>query len=189
MMIRQAASSVLGLLGVAPAVLAASSIVAHAEPGATTGGQAQAEVVQPLRAIPLADLSFGSIALTASQAGSVSVPADGGAVSYTSSVRSACGGDSACAPHPASFEVTGEADRSYRVTLPGNVIATGQLTGTTLAVSDLVMRSLNQPAMDQGGRLGADGSDRFNVGGTLDIPAGTQPDLFRAQLPVLVSYD
>ncbi|MBI1402874.1 MAG: DUF4402 domain-containing protein [Porphyrobacter sp.] len=178
-----------------PALLAAAwgltAPPALAEPGSTTAatGRAEAEVVVPITAVSLADLSFGAIVLSASGEGSVTVAADGSAPTYANAARAGCSGRTDCAPHPARFGVTGEPDRSYRVTLPGAIVAYGVRTGVGLPVSGLVMRSLNDPGGAGEGRLDNRGRDTFQVGGTLRVPAGTRPDLFRADLSVIVAYN
>ncbi len=163
------------------------SVNAHS--GRSGQGVAQAEVVKPLRAIPLADLSFGSIAASNNVAGRVSVAPDGSAVAYFNSRRARCSGQIDCAPHRASFEVSGEANRTYRVSLPRSLMARGAKTGARLIVDALQVRSLNHPGASNSGRLDTAGRDIFFIGGTLTIPAETVTDTFRAQLPITVSYN
>lgn len=92
-------------------------------------------------------------------------------------------------PHRASFDVSGEPRRSYRVVLPEQVIAYGVKTGAGLVVGSLDMRSINAAASQGEGRLDNHGRDSFFVGGVLQVPAGTNPDVFRAELPVIVTYN
>lgn len=170
-------------------VWGAAPVPVKAQPSPSGQGVAQAEVVKPLRAIPLADLSFGSIAASSDVAGSVSVAPDGGAVSYFNTRKAACSGQTDCTPHRASFEVSGEASRTYRVSLPRSIMASGAKTGARLVVDDLEVRSFNHPAASNGGRLDTAGRDVFFVGGKVTIPARTVTDTFRAQLPITVSYN
>jgi len=51
------------------------------------------------------------------------------------------------------------------------------------------VRSLNEPSQAAQGRLDKAGRDEFHVGGTLRLPSGTRPDLFRADLSVIVTYN
>jgi hypothetical protein len=152
-------------------------------------GIAQAEVVKPVRVISLADLSFGSIAVSSNAAGTVRVAADGSPAAYERAARPECTGQAQCAPHRASFDVTGEAGRAYSVALPASVTAIGQRTGAPLLVGALEMYSLNAPSLQSRGLLNESGRDTFFVGGVLQLPAGTRPDLFRAELSVTVSYN
>ncbi|WP_158611024.1 DUF4402 domain-containing protein [Aurantiacibacter spongiae] len=149
---------------------------------------ATAEVVEPIRATKLSDLAFGGVVVERDSGGAVRVPADSSGVVHSGSARPQCraGG---CETHPARFRVSGEADRVYRIHAPAAVTATGALTGASLAVTDLTIRSDNAPDLAAGGRLDAEGRDRFALGGTLAVPAGTRPDYFRADIAVTVSYD
>ena len=160
-----------------------------AEPRDTAVGSAQAEVVEPIRAVPLADLSFGSVAVRQGGEGSVRIAPDGSQAQYTNSARLNCDGSAACAPHRAMFEVRGGAGRAYRVTMPTYVTAYGAQTNFGLNVTDLVMQSRNSPGTGEGGLLNERGRDTFYVGGTLQVPVGTRPDHFRADLPILVFYN
>lgn len=173
------------------AMVIAAAVPAKAQPGSTdqAAGRAQATVVQALRAVPLADLSFGAIVVGGAGDGVVTIAPVQSQASYGGSVRPSCGGNSNCVPHAASFAVYGEEGRIYRVSLPAQVLASGDRTDRVLLVQNLAMRSRNQPATSNGGRLDQHGEDRFEIGGTLHVPSGTKPDIFRADLPVTVSYD
>ena len=162
---------------------------AFAQNGETTLGRAEAEVVIPIRAVPLSDLSFGSIVVGSAGQGTVEVGPDGSPPRYINTARSLCSGESDCMPHRASFGVSGEPSRSYRVSLPGQIIAYGVRTGASLTVVSLEVRSANAPSAMGEGRLDNAGRDSFFVGGTLQVPAGTRPDVFRAELPVIVTYN
>lgn len=170
----------------------ASSIVAQgafAENGATASGRAAAEVVVPIRAVPLSDLSFGSIVVGGAGQGAVEVAPDGSPPRYTNTARSLCSGETDCSPRRAVFAVSGEPHRSYRVSLARQIMAYGVRTGIGLPVVSLDVRSANVPSTMGEGRLDNAGRDSFFVGGTLQVPAGTRPDVFRAELPVIVTYD
>lgn len=166
-----------------------SAPAAFAQNGATTLGRAEAEVVIPIRAVPLSDLSFGSIVVGSAGQGTVEVGPDGSPPRYINTARSLCSGESDCMPHRASFGVSGEPSRSYRVSLPGQIIAYGVRTGASLTVVSLEVRSANAPSAMGEGRLDNAGRDSFFAGGTLQVPAGTRPDVFRAELPVIVTYN
>ncbi len=153
----------------------------------TATGSASASVIQPLAATALEDLSFGAITVGAS-GGTLRVPATGGSAVPGGSVRPLCGNAGQCQPHPARFAVNGEPGRTYSVTLPASLVALGQRHGTGLAVDDLGLVSRNRGASD-GGQLDAAGEDGFAVGGTLQVPAGTPADHYRAQFSVTVTYD
>lgn len=156
---------------------------------AGTTGHAQAEVVEPIQAIPMAELSFGSVAVGSTGDGAVRVAPDGSRAQYSNAVRSTCNGPASCAPHRAMFAVRGEAGRLYRVMMPKAVIVRGAQTGASLTVDELIMQSRNSPAMRDGGLLNGQGRDQFYVGGTLRVPGNTRPDHFQTSLPILVAYN
>ena len=174
------------LLGLA--VLAApEGLLARDQNSASASGQAAASVVRSLSLLPLADLHFGAVAVSGQGDGQVTVGAAD--VSFAGSARPACGQRADCAAHPALFSVSGEASRTYRITISAQVEARGQNTGAALEVGNLTVDSANLANADGLGKLGLDGLDRFTVGGTLFVPGGTRPDTFRADLPVTIAYE
>ncbi|MWV26590.1 DUF4402 domain-containing protein [Aurantiacibacter rhizosphaerae] len=152
-------------------------------------GRASATIIKPLSARPLQDLSFGTLTVGKSAGGEVRVSSSASQADYSGTVTPACGSLGGCQPHPALFAVTGEADRSYRVQLPGTIQARGSDSGQELAVSELEMRSQNQASQGWRGTLDAQGRDEFAIGGVLHVPAATRPDTFRAELAISVFYD
>ena len=170
-------------LGTLAAALAVWPVLA--QPGSTgteATGQARATVVQPISATALADLSFGAITVGTGE-GTVLVPADGSSAAYGGSVRQTCAGAAACQPHPARFAVRGEPQRAWRIAVPDTVLAQGSHTGTMLPVTGLT------PDSGTARRLDAMGTGEFTIGGTLGVPRGTPPDTYRAEFPVIVSYE
>ena len=174
--------------GLIACVLAVIPISVQAEPG-DGKGQATATVIEPLSARPLQDLSFGTLTVGQGAGGEVRVASTASQVEYSGTASPACGASGACAPHPARFAVSGEAERAYRVQLPASVQARGSETGQELEVSALEMQSRNQPAEGWRGTLDSAGEDEFAIGGVLNVPAATRPDTFRAELAVSVFYD
>jgi hypothetical protein len=157
---------------------------------ATATGAAQAEIVAPLVVKREADLDFGAIFATTAP-GTVMLGADG-TWSYTGGAYPACA-PGACGPlHPAAFDVAGEGGRAYLVTLPSAVTATGTTPQGTAAppldVAGLTVRTASRPSAGPAGQLDATGHDRFQVGGTLHVPAGIPAASYRATIAVMVTY-
>lgn len=152
-------------------------------------GRASASIVEPLRAVMREDLSFGALSVSPLADGSLRVPAGAGAATYAGTAAPICAQQSECRPHPAEVDVRGEANRTYRVQLPGSALALGRLTGQSLVVSELRMHSVNRPGAVAAGLLDAEGADVLRVGGLLVVPAGTSADTFRADLTISVSYE
>lgn len=175
----------------AATMLALSPASLSAQDGTTASeaGQARARVVTNLQVAALAELQFGAIIVGVSETGAVTIGHGAGQATYLGSARSGCAEGGACAPHPARFRVSGEASRNYRITIGAGVLARGQAWGETLEVRELTVMSANLASTQGDGRLDAAGIDYFTIGGTLEVPAGTAPDIFRADLPVTVAYE
>ena len=171
------------------AIFGLPATAAEAQPGGQAAGRAEAEVVVPINVVQLSDLSFGSIAANGFGEASVKVAANGSPPRYVHTARPGCSGQSECLPHRASFGVSGEANRDYRVAVPSAVMAVGVRTGVGLPVVDIEVRGQNGSSATGGGRLDNAGRDTLFVGGTLRVPGGTRPDIFRAEFSVIVTYD
>ena len=176
------------------ALLSASPALAGSGQSATAQGRAEAIVIQPIVTSALSDLDFGILTSSRTASGSITVdPANG--AHYTGGASPAClGGGGACPGiHASEFAVRGEATRSYLVDAPSSIVATGTLVGSggsapDLAIETLTVRTRSKPASGESGTLDANGEDRFTIGGTLMVPAGTNPAHYRATLTVIVSY-
>jgi spore coat protein U-like protein len=174
------------------AALAAPAMAATGQ-SATAQGQAQAVVVEPVVAIALNDLDFGSLTASLTASGSVTVDPDGGA-SYAGGAAPACAGGSCAGIAPARFAVRGEASRSYRVNAPTAITATGTLLGSgasapALAIDALAVHLESHAGGDTTtGQLDQNGRDGISIGGRLNVPAGTAPAHYRATLTIMVTY-
>lgn len=157
--------------------------------GATATGSATAEVIAPLVVTHEADLDFGTVFASPSP-GSVTVSAAGGA-SYSGGTRPACIPGACASPHPARFGVSGEAGRSYLVMAPSALVADGDAGGAAvpgLPVDGLSVRTASRPDAGPEGALDPSGEDRFELGGTLHLPADAPSAHYRATIPVMVVY-
>ena len=176
--------------------LAAILATAVAQPALATPGSEQsamgvavAEIVAPLAVSPIDDLDFGGIALQSNSAGSVTLDPASGSASYDGVSQISCGSGT-CAPHLALFAIKGIAGRNYRVVLPDSAQANPvEGNGASLTVNAINSSSVNLPGTSNRGLLDDNGDDRLKVGGRLDVPAGTVPGHYVAQLTLVVSYD
>lgn len=175
------------------ALLAASPAAAANGSSATAQGLAEATVVQPIVVTVLSNLDFGMLASSRTVGGSVTVdPAS--TVQYAGGAAAACFGGGACpSVHASRFAVRGEAARSYVVSAPATVIASGTLQGSAvaapaLAIEILTIRTESHPESGPTGTLDVNGQDHFSIGGTLIVPAGTNAAHYEATLPVIVTY-
>lgn len=181
--------------------LAAASVLLSAAPALAQGGSASATgaasatIVAPIAVRQIADLDFGVVAAGASQAGSVTILPGISAARYDGSARQSCGAGGKCpAPHFASFEVSGEAGRAYTIATPASVAIGGDALGDgvgaapVLRVEAIGLRSASRPGAGPAGTLDPAGRDRFDLGGTLRLPATVAPARYRVSIPVIVTY-
>lgn len=181
------------ILAAGAAMLASPALAATGQ-SAAAQGQAQAVIVQPIVAVSLNDLDFGSLTASRTESGSVTVGSDGSAM-YAGGAAPACAGGGTCAGiKPARFLVSGEAERSYTVSAPSTITATGTLIGGGGSAPDLLIDALSVHLASHAstntstGQLDANGEDRIAVGGRLTVPAGTAPAHYRATLTIMVTY-
>jgi hypothetical protein len=180
------------------ALFAASPALA-AGTAASASGVAAATVVSPVAVRQIADLDFGLVASNAGSAGEVLIAPGGGQAAYSGSARRGCSGGASCpAPHAASFEVSGEANRTYSIAAPESVSVPGEAASATggpgtalpqvLQIEAFRFRSVSRPEAGAAGRLDSAGCDRFELGGTLRVPAALPPARYRVTVPVIVAY-
>jgi hypothetical protein len=184
MMIRNIMAGVLALI-------ACAAGPAHAASHATAPGVAAATVVSPLRVIAVAPMDFGQITHVDGVTGTVTVSPGASGAQFAGGASAACAGSACTDAHAARFAVSGEPQRNYTIQLPATIVATGTaLSGAgvgvpALTVNGLTVRSANSASAP---RLDAAGTDKFEVGGTIALPADLPPAHYRASFTVIVSY-
>jgi len=163
------AALVLGTLG--------SALAANAQ--ATATATSSATIVSPIAIAKVADMNFGNIGIDENNAGVVTLSAGGD--------RSKSGGVSLPATSgtvaAASFEVTGQPNYTYAITLPNSlVIASGDNTMIVNAFT-------SSPAAT--GTLSAAGAQTVNVGASLNVGAGQAEGTYTSTTPfeVTVNYN
>lgn len=123
------------------------------------------------------ELSFGSF-----------VAGSGGAVTVsTSGARSASGGVlliPSSAGAAAQFTVTGDANATYTIQLPGNDFVT--LSGPG---GDMLINEFTGNPSGAAGQLSAGGSQTLLVGGTLNVASGQIPGQYSGSFSVTVDYN
>ena len=123
------------------------------------------------------ELSFGSF-----------VAGSGGAVTIsTSGARSASGGVlliPSGAGAAAAFTVTGDANATYTIQLPGNDFV--KLSGSG---GDMFINEFTSSPFGAAGQLSAGGSQSLAVGGTLNVASGQPPGAYTGSFNVTVDYN
>ena len=173
-----------------------SPVSALAQGGsASAAGAVSATIVAPIAVRQIADLDFGVVAAGSGQAGSVTILPGIAAARYGGRARQACSADGECpAPHFASFEVSGEAGRAYTIATPASVAISGEPVGDVVSAAPVLrveaigLRSASRPDAGPAGTLDPAGRDRFDLGGTLRLPAAMAPARYRISIPVIVTY-
>jgi Domain of unknown function (DUF4402) len=180
----------------AAAMLAVSALPAFAQGEiASAAGSASATVVNPIAVRPLHGLDFGTIAASSVSAGSVVITPGSTDTQYGGGVRRVCGAGCQL-PHAARFEVSGEAGRSYTVTAPASLAASSDSPGSprnvaasALRIESIRLRTASRPSAGPAGQINIFGRDQFDLGATLQVPAGAAPAHYQANLPVIMAYD
>lgn len=165
--------------------------------GATATGMATATVVHPIAVTQMADLDFGIVISDSGRAGSVTIAPGGPAIRYAGGARLGCGGRLACPKaHAGLFGVTGQANSTYSIAVPSNISVRGisasealSAEAPLLVVTGITARTESRPAAGSVGQLGANGRDRFSLGGTLNVTTKLPPARYRVSIPVVVTYN
>lgn len=165
------------------ASLAAAAVEARA-------GAAVNLVNTPLKVQPLAELSFGFVA---SQ--TTGLTAEGGAsgvVVLTSApptqrasanvILGPNGGET-----PLIRKVTGDAGRSYRVTVPS--VAYTSVGGLSVRRFTLWSQTAGDITKTGIGVLDNTGADLLRIGATLTVPSGTPNAIYSSSVPITVAYE
>jgi hypothetical protein len=157
---------------------------------ATATGIATATVIRPLSVIAMADMDFGTITHLPGTSGSVTVAPGAGGATFSGGAGTGCAGSDCAAPHAARFSVSGEPQRNYIIQLPASITANGTASERGTSVPPLTVEGLTVRTASGGSapRLDASGTDRFEVGGTITLPADLPPARYRASFAVVVSY-
>jgi len=154
------------------AIIGLGAVAANAAPVTAEAG-AGAKIIAPLEIASTTDLYFGTIAPSLTEAGDVVVTPDG---------AKTCAAALTCltSDHTAAaFEVRGESDIVYTISLPGKIDITSN-KGDTMFVRDF-------SGSKSEGRLNK-GKDDFTVGGTLDVGVRQAAGLYTGRFVVAVEY-
>ncbi|WP_374139948.1 DUF4402 domain-containing protein [Sphingomonas sp. 32-62-10] len=158
----------------AVAALATVSLAGTAQAAPTTAeADAGAKIIAPLQIDNSAPLYFGTIAPSLTQSDTVFVSPSG---------DKKCGAALTCLTFDhtaAAFEVKGEADAVYTISLPGGIEITNEKGDG--------MKVFNFTGSQDAGRL-AKGEDRFTVGGMLDVGVRQAAGKYTGRFVVAVEY-
>ncbi|MEZ5680734.1 MAG: DUF4402 domain-containing protein [Erythrobacter sp.] len=177
-------------LALVAAASAACPGQALAGDSATAAGRVGASVIEPLTLTAIEPLRFGVMAVSETESGAITVDPDTGSSIISGGLGSLCPSGASCFARPALFGVAGEAGRHYRIEAPASAIAQHEGgSAPALAVSAIRVSASGGSGGAVRRMLDDGGNDSFRLGGTLVIPAGSAPGMYRAELSVVVSYD
>ncbi|WP_353228569.1 DUF4402 domain-containing protein [Novosphingobium sp.] len=162
---------------------AAPALASGTQSGAN--GVASATVIRPLGVIALTDMDFGTITHAPGAGGTVTVSPGVAGATFGGNAGAVCAGADCALPHAAGFAVSGEPLRNYSVQLPATITAHAAGGAPALNVGTLTMRFVSGGT---GPRLDQTGTDHFDVGGTITLPADLPAARYRASFVVVVSY-
>ena len=151
----------------------AAALFSQSAYAADVSGDASARIIQPLSITKDADMNFGEI-LPSDAAGSVtlstagSVTASGGATIFDGSNAQA-----------ASFDVRGEGNEAYSLTLPTTITLTDDLDNT------MTVSNFQSSATEV---LNLNGREQFDVGASLSVGANQSAGLYAGSFTVSVDY-
>lgn len=154
------------------AFAAAAAVVAGGAYAADVDSSAGAKIIAPLQVSNATALYFGTVAPSLTAADTVVVSPAG---------AKTCGAELTCLTDDhtaAAFNVTGEADKSYTITLPNSISISN---GTETMDVD------NFTGSKASGTL-TSGADSFTVGGTLDVAANQAAGEYTGTFTVTVEY-
>ena len=165
------------LLLIAGVAVTSASIYSSASIAATLDGTATANVITPLGITQTAVMSYGDVA--GGTGGTTVILASDGTRSGTGVVPGAT------AVAAGAFDITGENDASYILTLPATATLT-RATGTETMSADTFTTSLGVAPFT--GTLSATGTDNFTVGATLNIGATQVAGTYNGTYAVTLNY-
>ncbi|QIK78121.1 DUF4402 domain-containing protein [Sphingomonas piscis] len=158
----------------AVAALLVAACCAVPAAAATTTAAVAASVNKPLVISRVADLSFGTILLSAATNFTASVSIGQNGV-FTCPATLTCTG----ATSPATYNVQGSKQSPVQINVPPSMTLTGPygtITMTTSAPSSLVLANSGFPGTD------------FNIGGTLTLTNATPDGLYTGTFAVTADY-
>ena len=171
------------VLFVAIAMMAGFSAKVNAQ--ATENTAAAAKIVTPIAITETSPLHFGTMAVLAGNGGTCVLSTEG--------IRSQTAGVNLSAQTPtasnAAYDVSGAVSTTYAITLPASITVNGSGAGVQMIINNLLARTASAGANGLIGTLSEVGTDNFTVGGTLNVDAGQEADVYTGTFDVTVAYN
>lgn len=173
------------------ALLAVASFAnkANAQTSANTNTTAGAVLITAMTLTQTAPLHFGSNVLTTSAGGTVVLPSNSTARTYTGGVATSPATPTAT---NAAYNVTGTALETYALTLPATTTVTHTSVGAgivTMDITDMKARFNGAGADAVTSTLSTSGTDSFTLGGTLTVKANQVGGIYAGTFNVSIDYN
>lgn len=143
----------------------------------TESGTATATIITPLTVTAGDDLAFGNIAVSANDAGTVTITSAGVITSDGGATIPSIPGTQ----NPASFTITGQANCAISVYLPEDGVVTIGNGTDDMNVNDFENSAISA--------LDGSGNGSFTVGATLEVGAGQSTGNYTGEFDVIVIYN
>jgi hypothetical protein len=151
---------------------------------ATRSATASISVIRPISIASAADLSFGRLQPQGNgNPGTCTISSAPPITRTTNGVSALPGGTET----PAIRNISGEAGRAYRVSIPASVVSTQG--GYLVAAFTLWTTSKGDITTTRLGQLSASGQDTLRLGATISFPKGSKQDIYTANVPITISYE
>lgn len=166
--------------------LCASASQGLAQTSTSTTANASATIITPLAIAKTTDMDFGNVAVN-TNAGTVVMTAAGARSTTGGALLPAVTGS----PTQAVFNVTGQANYVYTITLPTNSPAFNLTSGSnTMVVSDFTSNpTAGQTGGVGNGTLNGSGLQVVGVGATLNVAASQAAGTYTAATPFTVTVN
>jgi hypothetical protein len=168
-----------------------NNITAQGTKAELTDASASAHLVKVMSLEQGDELDFGTILLVGTEAGTFTLNADGTTTAATGTHLIATGGHAA---KVGTYTVGGTKNSTYAVSIPeAKIIVANGDGGTTvneMTIDDLNLDfTSNVEAGGVIGKLAADGTDSFKLGGTLNIIAEQNAGVYAGTFTISVDYN
>ncbi|PCI06504.1 MAG: hypothetical protein COB81_00350 [Flavobacteriaceae bacterium] len=160
---------------------------AMAQNTATVSNDAFATIIAPITIAKGQALNFGAII---KGAGTVILSTEGVRTNDYSAFAGEAAGNQSGTVTAGTFDVTGENNYTYAITLPGDVILTEVIDGTaTMTVNAFNCKTATDADAGLDGTLNSSGADVITVGAKLAVSATQASGVYSGTFDVTVAYN
>ena len=170
-----------------------ASFAQVAQNSSSTTAIATGTIITPINIEKVTDLAFGTVVTSATTSGSLVIKSDGTANTYTDVV--AYSGTGAISPTPALFNVSGDVDNTFAITVTNLPSAVTHKDGTTTMTigswtSSQGLLTFSGAGATGTGTLSSNGTASFKIGATLSVGQSQKAGEYKSTaFTVTVNYN